>query len=488
MKILFVTSEAYPLLKTGGLADVSGALPIALARAGDDVRILMPAYPKALDLAENKRPGANLGDPLGCGEVRLIDAQMPGSGVSVWLVDCPALYGRDGNPYVGPDGKDWPDNHLRFALLARVAAMLSMPGNASGWVPDVVHANDWQTGLVPAYLHYWGGRHARSVFTVHNLQYQGLFKASHLPELGLPREAHAIDGLEFHDDISFLKAGLYYSDAITTVSPTYAGEIQTREHGCGMDGLLRLRAQVLSGLLNGIDLDDWNPAADDRLPQPYSATKLAGKAKAKAQLQREMGLALEPKAPLFCMVSRLTEQKGIDLVLEIAPMLAAKGAQLAILGSGDKIWETALTGLAQAHANIGVTIGYDEDMAHRVIGGADVFLMPSRFEPCGLTQMYALRYGALPLVRRTGGLADTVVDVMKTDQGTGFVFDKPSAQAMGGAVDRALDLYADKAAWKKVQVRAMKCDFGWETAAKSYRSLYNELVLGKDAGSDTSLT
>jgi len=488
MKILFVTSEAYPLMKTGGLADVSGALPAALARAGDDVRMLMPGYPQALDVAENKRPGANLGDPLGCGEVRLIEAQMPGSGVKVWLVDCPALYKRDGNPYVGADGKDWPDNPLRFAMLARVAAMISMPGNAIRWTPDVVHANDWQTGLVPAYLHYWGGRHARTVFTVHNLQYQGIFPASRLDALGLPREAHAIDGLEFHHDISFLKAGLYYSDALTTVSPTYAGEIQTREHGCGMDGLLRLRAKALSGVLNGIDMADWNPAADSRLSHAYSAERPAGKAKVKAQMQSEMGVAVEPAAPVFGMVSRLTAQKGVDLVLEIAPSLAARGAQLVILGSGDKAWETALTQLGKAHPNISVTIGYDEEMAHRVIAGSDVFLMPSRFEPCGLTQMYALRYGTLPLVRRTGGLADTVVDVAIAGKGTGFVFDKPEAKALATATDRALGLYADTAAWKKVLVRAMKRDFGWETAAQSYRNLYSELVLGTDAGSDTSLT
>jgi len=479
MKILFVTSEAFPLLKTGGLADVSGALPAALARAGDDVRILMPGYPQAIERAENKRPGANLGDPLGVGEVRLVEANMPG-GVPVWLVDCPALYLREGNPYVAPDGQDWPDNHLRFALLARVAAMISVSGNSTNWSPDVVHANDWQTGLVPAYLHYWGGRHARTVFTVHNLQYQGLFPASVLSDLGLPNEAYASDGVEFYGKISFLKAGLYYSDALTTVSPTYAREIQTREQGCGLDGLLRARANVLSGQVNGIDMLNWNPATDVRLSASYSATDLSGKAIAKADLQRKLGLAVMPKAPLFGMVSRLTPQKGIDMVIETALKLVAKGAQIAILGSGDSVWETALTELASTMSNISVTIGYDEDMAHRLIAGADIFMMPSRFEPCGLTQMYALRYGTLPLVRHTGGLADTVADISVSKQGTGFVFEAATAEAMAEAVDRALALYADKAAWKKIQIRAMKYDFGWETAAQSYKKLYTELVRGKN--------
>lgn len=483
MKILFVTAEAYPLLKTGGLGDVSGALPAALAKAGDDVRVMMPAYPQAVAMAHNKRDGANLGDPLGTGEVRLIEADMPGGGAPVWLVDCPALFARDGNPYVGPDGKDWPDNHLRFALLSRVAAMVAMPGNVTGWTPDVVHANDWQTGLIPAYLHYWGGRRARTLFTVHNLQYQGLFPATVLGQLGLPREALSIDGLEFHGNVSFLKAGLFYSDALSTVSPTYAQEIQTKELGCGMDGLLRLRAGALSGLLNGIDSDDWNPATDDKIPHPYSAGRLAGKAKNKAQLQRDMGLPVDPSAPLFGMVSRLTGQKGIDMVVEAAPKLVAQGAQLAILGSGDKAWETALSQLAATTPGIRVSIGYDEDLAHRVIAGSDVFLMPSRFEPCGLTQMYALRYGTLPLVRNTGGLADTVVDVADDKRGTGFVFDAPTAAAMMAAAQRALDLYATPKTWKAVQVRAMKRDFGWETAAQSYKSLYSALVQGEDTAS-----
>ncbi|MCW8862747.1 MAG: glycogen synthase GlgA [Rhodospirillales bacterium] len=475
MKILFATSEAYPLLKTGGLGDVAGALPTALAKGDDDVRIIMPAYPQALNAVEGKRDGPGLGDPLGAGEARLIEARMPGSGVPVWLVDCPALFDRPGNPYVGPDGRDWPDNHLRFAMLSRAAAMLSMPGNASGWTPDVVHANDWQTGLIPAYLHYWGGRRARTVFTVHNLQYQGLFPATVLGELGLPPESYSIEGLEFHGQVSFLKAGLFYSDALTTVSPTYAREIQTSEYGCGMEGLLRLRAGALTGVLNGIDTDDWNPEKDSRIPKPYSATRLAGKTTAKALLQREMGLPEDPGAPLFGMVSRLTSQKGIDFVVEVAPKLVARGAQVAILGSGDKVWEDALRKLAVSSPGVSVSIGYDESLAHRIIAGADIFMMPSRFEPCGLTQMYALRYGTLPLVHHTGGLADTVEDV-GGGRGTGFVFNKPESTAVAAAAFRALKLYDDKKAWKETQARAMSRNSGWEMAAQSYKELYTTLV------------
>lgn len=475
MKILFVTSEAYPLLKTGGLGDVSGALPAVLAQ-DDDVRVIMPAYPQAVLTAENKRKGVSLGNPLGTGEVSLIEANMPGGGPPLLLVDCPSLFEREGNPYNGPDGRDWPDNHLRFALLSRVAAMISMPGNAYGWTPDVVHANDWQAGLVAAYLYFWGGRHARSVFTIHNLQYQGLFPTGLLPDLGLPSEAFAIDGIEFHGHLSFLKAGLYYSDAITTVSPTYVREIQTEEMGFAMDGLLRQRSGVMSGVLNGIDVDDWNPATDPRIPHNYDSKRLAGKAKTKASLQKEMGLPVERRAPLFGMVTRLAEQKGIDLMIEVIPNLVGLGAQIVILGSGDQIWEAALSEMGATIPRLSVVMGYDEDLAHRIIAGSDIFMMPSRFEPCGLTQMYALRYGTLPLVHRTGGLADTVIDFAAVGMGTGIVFDEPDSEAMMAAAVRALDLYDDKKAWKEIQVRAMSRDFSWETAAQAYRTLYSDLI------------
>lgn len=476
MKILFVTSEAYPLLKTGGLADVAGALPAALAAAGEDVRILLPAYPDAVAAAEDKRDAISLGDPLGVGEVRLIEARMPVTDAPLWLIDCPALYDRPGNPYVQKDGTDWPDNPLRFAMLSRVAAMLSVPGNAAGWTADIVHANDWQGGLTAAYLHFWGGRHARSVFTVHNLQYQGVFGRKILPQVGLPEAAFSIDGLEFHGEVSFLKSGLFYSDAITTVSPTYAKEIQGTALGCGLDGLLRLRGDALRGILNGVDDETWNPTTDSHLEHRYSLARRAGKAKNKAALQAELGLPTDAKAPLLGMVTRLTAQKGIDLVLDALPALRKSGFQLAVLGTGDKEWESALNAIAAADLNISVHIGYSEAMAHRIIAASDVFLMPSRFEPCGLTQMYALRYGTLPLVRQTGGLADTVVDVSQGDSGTGFVFGPADAAALAAAAARAADLFKNAKAWGKVQRTAMQQDFGWARAAQAYQKLYRDLA------------
>ena len=476
MKILFVTSEAYPLLKTGGLADVAGALPAALAALGEDVRILLPAYPDAVAAAKDKQDAISLGDPLGVGEVRLIKARMPVTGTELWLIDCPALYDRAGNPYTQKDGTDWPDNPLRFAMLSRVAAMLSVPGNATGWTADIVHANDWQGGLTAAYLHFWGGRHARSVFTVHNLQYQGLFKREILPQAGLPEAAFSVDGLEFHDKVSFLKSGLYYSDAITTVSPTYAKEIMGDALGCGLDGLLRLRSDVLSGVLNGVDDETWNPATDKHLDHRYSLARRTGKAKNKTALQAELGLPSGTKAPLLGMVTRLTAQKGIDLVVNALPALRKSGFQLAVLGTGDTKWERALSDLAATDPNISVRIGYDEAMAHRIIAASDVFLMPSRFEPCGLTQMYALRYGTLPLVRKTGGLADTVVDVRQGDSGTGFVFEPADGAALSAAAARAAALFKNVKAWRKVQRTAMQQDFSWAHAAQAYQKLYRDLA------------
>jgi len=475
MKILFVTSEAYPLLKTGGLADVAGALPAAIRDIGNDVRILIPAYPQVLEKAEKKSKAISLGDPLGIGEVQLIKAHMPKSGVPLLLIDCPILYQRAGNPYTGPDGRDWSDNHLRFAMLSMVAVMLGAPENALGWTPDVMHCNDWQSGLIPAYLHFQEKKRPKTVFTVHNMQYQGLFDNHVLNELKLPEKSYAIEGIEFHNQISFLKAGLYYGDALTTVSPTYAQEIKTLQHGCGLDGLLRFRADHLSGILNGIDGKDWNPETDVHIPHAYGAADLSGKRKSKAALQREQGLPVKAKAPLFCMVSRLTDQKGIDLIFDTVPLLIENGAQVTILGSGDKAWESALTSLAATSPNINVHIGYDENLAHRMIAGADVFMMPSRFEPCGLTQMYALRYGTLPLVRRTGGLADTVVDINVKGKGTGFVFDQPTAQAMVQSAKRALAHYERPSAWKTTKLRAMRQDFSWTSAAQSYKTLYTKL-------------
>ncbi|MCR4379369.1 MAG: glycogen synthase GlgA [Rhodospirillales bacterium] len=476
MKVLFVTSEAYPLLKTGGLADVSGALPTALVAAGVDVRMLLPAYPLAMEVAQDKHNIIELGDPLDAGDVRLIEARIPASNVPVWLIDCPSLYARPGNPYVQDDGTDWPDNHLRFALLSRVAAMLSVPGNVTGWTADIVHANDWQTGLTAAYLHFWGGHHARTIFTVHNLQYQGLFPRSILPKVGLPEEAYSIDGLEFHDHVSLLKSGLSYSDIITAVSPTYAKEILGPELGCGLDGLLRHRANSVFGILNGIDDTIWNPKTDPHIAHPFNVTKRTGKKLNKAAIQYEMGLPVDDKAPLFCVISRLTEQKGIDLIIASAAALRARGIQLAILGTGDHHFQDELMQLADTDAGIAVTIGYNDPLAHRLIAGADVLLMPSRFEPCGLTQMYAMRYGTLPLVAKTGGLADTVVDIHDKTGGTGFFIDVLSAKALVECAERAITLYRQPKSWQKAQRNAMSQDLSWKQAAQAYINLYQDAL------------
>jgi starch synthase len=479
MKVLYVTSEAYPLLKTGGLADVSGALPAALAEAGVDVRIMLPAYPQALEMAEDMRPAIDFGYLLGVGQIRLIRARMPVSGVPLWLVDCPSLYARGGNPYVQENGSDWPDNGLRFAVLSRAAALLSVPGNVTGWTADIVHGNDWQSGLSSAYLHFMGGHRARSVFTIHNLQYQGLFEHKILSQVGLPEEAYSVDGLEFYGEVSFLKAGLYYSDAITTVSPTYAMEIQTEELGCGMDGLLRMRKGVLSGILNGIDDHVWNPETDPNISHHYNVARLAEKKLNKVALQREMGLPVDDDAPLFCVVSRLTEQKGIDLIAHASAVLRKLGVQLAILGTGDLVLQNMLNKMAADDEGIAVKIGYNDPLAHRMMAGADVLLMPSRFEPCGLTQMYAMRYGTLPLVSKTGGLTDTVIDASDKSGGTGFVFDSLDVDALVKTVQRAITLYRKPKSWQKTQRNAMSQDLSWKNAAKIHIDLYEDITTVK---------
>jgi starch synthase len=468
-RILFVASELYPYVKTGGLADVCGVLPAALRALGFDVRVLVPGYPAMLVAS----------DAL-YGELR---RGTTAAGVPLYVLDRPALYDRPGNPYLGPDGRDWPDNHLRFAALCRAAACFHDPLDdaGDGWTPDIVHGHDWQAGLTPAYLAWGAGQpDARTVMTIHNLAFQGLFPAAVLGELGLPPESYAIDGVEYWGKVGFLKAGLFYADRLTTVSPTYAQQIQTPDEGMGLDGLLRTRTGDLVGILNGVDEAEWNPATDPRIAQRYDADRLDGKAANKAALQAEFGLEARPDAPLFVVVSRLTAQKGLDLVLASLPHLLARGGQLAVLGSGDAELEDGYRAAAAADpGRIGVRFGYDEDLSHRLQGGGDVILVPSRFEPCGLTQMYGLRYGTLPLVRRTGGLADSVTDAtpqaLAAGAATGFVFDAAAAWALNAALDRAFDLYPNRDAWRRVQRRAMAQDVGWTSSARRYAALYADL-------------
>ncbi|GAA0596921.1 glycogen synthase GlgA [Caenispirillum bisanense] len=479
MRVLIAASEVYPLIKTGGLADVAGALPAALARKGLDARIVMPGYPSVLARLTDRRSETDLGPVLEGHHASLIESRMPDSGVPVWLVDCPSLYHRGGGPYINEWGHDHPDNFLRFALLSKVAALLGTPKSPVGWQADVIQCNDWQTGLVPAYLALTDGPGAATVFSIHNIQFQGIFGPEILPLIGLPGHAFAIDGLEFYGHVSTLKAGCYYADRITTVSPTYAREIQTPDGGRGMDGLLRWRAAQLSGILNGVDYDQWDPARDHLLPARYSADDMTGKAACKAALQREFGLEERPEALVFGLVSRFSEQKGIDLVLGAVDHILSRGGQIVMQGSGDSWLEHAIYGLGGARAGrVGTWVGYDEGRAHRIQAGCDVFLVPSRFEPCGLTQMYALRYGSLPLVRHTGGLADTVTDIHDPGgQGTGFVFGEASVAGLVGAIDRAFDTWGGGGSqWGEAQRRGMAQDFGWHKAADAYIELFRALT------------
>ncbi|GAB4212471.1 MAG: glycogen synthase GlgA [Rhodoferax sp.] len=482
MRVLQVSAEIFPLLKTGGLADVCGALPQALLAAGAEVRVLLPGFAAMLDDLDDPQPLAQGQAPWGESySLRL--GRLQSLGVLAYVIDAPVLYLRPGTPYEDTWRRPFADNYRRFALLGWVAAQLAQ-GLDAQWRPRVVHSHDWHAGLSSAYMTFAPPQraHVASVFTVHNLAYQGLFAPRHFYELGLPEAAFGMEGLEFHGQLSFMKAGLYYADHITTVSPTYAAEIQTPAQGCGLDGLLRARAGELTGILNGVDELVWDPACDPALPHTYDTHRMAGKAKSKAALQQALGLRVQDDAPLFGVVSRLTEQKGLHLVLEVADDVLARGGQWVVLGSGDAPLETALRHLAQEHPHaVSVTLGYDEDLAHRIFGATDVTVVPSRFEPCGLTQMYGLKYGSLPLVHHVGGLADTVVDCslehLAEETANGFVFHRFEAASMRRAVARAFALWARKAEWKTVRARAMKQPLGWDKAAAQYLTLYRSLCL-----------
>jgi starch synthase len=484
MRVLHVCSEIYPLLKTGGLADVAGALPVAQVKRGCDARVLVPGFPALRGGILEQELVAEVGPAFGAGAVTLYRGVLPGSAIAVYVIDAPDLYDRPGNPYADADNREYADNDRRFALLGWVAARMT-EGLDPAWRPQVVHAHDWHAGLAPAYLKAAEGasgqRPAGSVQTVHNLAYQGNFPAHAFGQLGLPGHFFDIDGVEFHGNVSYLKAGLYYADKLTTVSPTYAREIQGSEQGCGFDGLLRTRAGDLVGILNGVDDAVWNPAIDPLIPQPYDAGSLAGKRAGKAALQREAGLAVREDALLFCIVSRLTDQKGLHLVLAALPGIVARGGQIMLLGSGDAVLEAGFRAAAAAQPeSVAVKIGYDEQLSHRLIAASDVILVPSRFEPCGLTQLYGLKYGTLPLVRRVGGLADTVVDcsLENLDEGlaTGFVFDSFDAAGIDAAVRRAFALYKRESDWKLVQERGMQQQFGWDAAADAYLALYRQIA------------
>ena len=475
IEVLSVASEAYPLIKTGGLADVAGALPGALAGHGVTMRTLIPGYPAVMREAAAGRVVYEFPD-LFDGPARLIAGRF--AGLDLIVIDAPHLYDRPGGPYAGPDGKDWPDNWKRFAALSWVAGKLAL-GLVDGYQPQVLHAHDWQAGLVPAYVKYGPSDKVKTVMTVHNLVFQGHFGWDVFHRLDLPPHAY-YEGIEYYGGVGYLKAGLAAADAITTVSPTYAREIRTPAFGAGLDGLINSRAYALHGITNGIDAEAWNPTSDAALAQDYSAATLHKRALNKDAVRARFGLQ-PSEGPLFSVVSRLTSQKGIDLIAGNVDWLVSQGATLAILGSGDAVLESSLEAAAARHpGRVGMIRGYDESLSHLIQGGADAILIPSRFEPCGLTQLYGLRYGCVPVVARVGGLADTVIDAneaaVEAGVATGLQFSPVTSEALGEAIRRAVALYHDEKTWRKMQRRGMKSNVTWDHSAKRYADLYASLL------------
>lgn len=482
MNILFATPECAPYVKTGGLGDVSGALPAALAAQGHSVRVLLPAYP-GMEVSGERGDAVDLPPegPWPAAQVRPVRVD---KGVTLLLLACPEMYQREGGPYVDASGRDHPDNALRFGLLSRVAARLGTGASpCPDWRADIVHANDWTCGLAPLYLaqarqQAAHGRTAASVFTIHNLAFQGLFGMEMAGALGIPDLWRGIDGVEFWGQLSMMKAGLQFADAITTVSPSYASEVQTQAFGAGLDGVLRWRASRLTGILNGIDSRAWNPAADPLIPHAFARGQLAGKARNKAALQERLGLPVDAGAMLFGVVSRLTAQKGIDLVLQALPLLLQRGGQLAVLGQGEPALEQALRDAARRHrGQLAVQVGFDEGLAHLIEAGADAFLMPSRFEPCGLNQMYSQAYGTPPVVAPVGGLLDSVADAGADPlRGSGFVMPSADADGLAQALQQAMAAWREPARWRRIQDNGMARDFSWKDSAARYLQVYQRAI------------
>jgi starch synthase len=474
-KVLFVTSEAHPLIKTGGLADVSGSLPKALVGQGVDVRLIMPNY-QAIKTAEEIYYKSTV--RVNNTDVNILETCLPGTKVIVWLVDCPEFFDFPGNPYVDEQGNAWANSAERFALFCRIAVEVGMNRGYLDWTPDIIHCNDWQSGLVPALLSLEASRPA-TVFTIHNMAYQGLFPKATWGSLNLPKQLWNPDGIEFNGMLSFIKGGLAYADRLTTVSPTYAREIQTAEFGYGLEGLLSYRNEVLNGIINGIDADQWNPETDSNISEHYNISSLNKKQLNKTALQNKLSLPVDD-IPVFALVSRLVEQKGIDLLLECLPEMLILPLQFVLLGSGEKRFEQQLSFFAESYPDkIAITIGYDEALAHLLEAGADIFLMPSRFEPCGLNQLYSQRYGTVPLVRKTGGLADTVIDTfpetLSDNTATGFVFNEATSGTLMETIKRALIVYSQPETWKQLQSSGMQKDYSWNKSAKEYNVLYEHL-------------
>ena len=480
IQVLAVTPEIFPLIKTGGLADVTGALPGALADHNVAVRTLIPGYPKVM---------ASIGDgeaiyifpELYGGTARLIAATV--AGLDLLVLDAPHLFNRPGSLYLGPDGKDWFDNATRFAALSCAAGEIGR-GVLPGYQPDVVHAHDWQAALTPVFLRF-GGHQVRTVVTVHNMAFQGQFPADNFPLLGLPGGAFSLNGVEYYGGVGYLKGGLACADAITTVSPTYADEICTGAFGMGLHGLLRARHNVLHGIVNGINTAVWNPATDDALAQTYDIRSLGRRVANKRAIELRFNLQ-EDDGLLYCVVSRLTWQKGLDVLAANLDTLVASGARLALLGSGDAALEQQFIEASLRHpGRVGVIVGYDEPLSHLLMGGADAILVPSRFEPCGLTQLYGLRYGCVPVVARTGGLADTIVDAneaaISAGAATGVMCHAADSGALNAALERTQRLYTDRKLWAALQRAGMKTDVSWDHSAARYAALYIQLLKEKQA-------
>ncbi len=475
MKILFAASEIYPLIKTGGLADVAGSLPLALRTKGHDVKLIMPAYRGILEKVAPIQKTINLGNPFGVGDLRILETHIPESDIPIWLVQCQALYEREDGPYVDKNGQDFDDNHLRFCAFSWAAASLANQSEITGWQADILHLNDWQTGFAAAYLESWKNKSVAVVTTVHNLRYNGSFEMHKFASTQLSTELLTMQGMEFYGRFSGLKAGLVYADAITTVSPCYAQEILTPEYGDGLDGILTLLSDKLTGILNGVDYDAWNPAIDPLISQTYDVTSLEQKNLNKQALLAENNLSTDLSKPLFGVVSRLTEQKGLDLILEALPELLSQDARFVLLGSGDKALEQGFIELQQQYPEqVAIRIGYDENYSHRLQAGLDVLLIPSRFEPCGLTQLYALKYGTLPLVRQTGGLADTVFE--EGEKANGFHFQDTTTDALKACLQRCLNAYYQPQIWRQKQINAMHYDYSWETVTDQWIALYESLI------------
>ena len=476
MQVLSVASEVFPLVKTGGLADVAGALPAALTPHGIRTRTLMPGYPQVMAKIAKPQKLAGFGNLFG-GPATVLAVDH--DGLDLLVLDAPHLFDRDGGPYVDRTGRDYPDNFRRFAALSLAASEIA-GGLLPDWKPDLVHAHDWQSALAPVYMRFSAARAMPSVLTIHNIAFQGQFGPEVFAELALPPEAFSIDYVEYFGDVGFLKGGLQAANAITTVSPSYAGEILEPEFGMGFEGLLTARASSLFGIVNGIDTDIWNPQTDAHIAGTYGPSSLKARHANRKALSARFDFDDTP-GPIFCVVSRLTWQKGMDVLVEVIDDIVGNGGKLAVLGSGDPVMEVAFKAAAARHPRrVGIVVGYDEPLSHLMQAGADAILIPSRFEPCGLTQLYGLRYGCVPVVARTGGLADTIIDAnaaaLSAGCATGFQFSPVSAASLRRTLRRVFTAYRQPKVWSRLQTQGMKSDVSWNRSAQAYADLYSSLL------------